>query len=219
MGDLYQIQPNQVPAFKSGDLVRSKVELTVDHASRRISHLIGLDPTNPHRPLYREVLIDSTTVKGLVVRQGVLLLVDAVLPWGDENDLHPQRYRLELTTFPDSSLLDDTPHALTQREVDNLRLVLGHPAEAVAFSLYAGEAALELVTSIDEREPGSPFLNLWEDDSMFPWSVTLVFPATDDLLKYAVDAYVGEDNGDDDAQGYFLSLHPLFLRNPVKNRC
>src|SRR5258708_26987195 len=87
--------PSSIPAFKRGDLVRSRVALPVARSATAKSHFV-VDEADPTHYVNQPIPLDSSSVQDLPIRAGTVFEIDAVLPWQDPTEPASRRYRLEL---------------------------------------------------------------------------------------------------------------------------
>src|SRR5260370_38172611 len=87
-----------MPAFKRGDLVRSRVALPVAHTATAKSHFV-VDEADPTHFVNQPIPLDSASVQDLPILAGTVFEISAGLPWQDSTETASRRYRLELNTY------------------------------------------------------------------------------------------------------------------------
>ena len=201
--------PSPMPAFKRGDLVRSRVALPVSRTATAKSHFV-VDKHDPATYHNQPIPLDSSSVQNLPVQAGTVFEVDAVLPWQDLDETEDSRYRLALNDHYFDALRD-TDQAITQKEFFGLNTILDEEHTLPMYA-FADEAVLELVSADDNRVPGENLLEAWSGDDYFPWTIQVEFPDADQLLCYEIDSWLCDDaSAAEDELGYSFALRPLYV--------
>lgn len=200
---------SQMPAFKRGDLVRSRAALPVAHTATGKNHFVA-DEADPTHYVNQPIPLDSAPVQDLPILAGTVFEIDAVLPWQDSAETTRRRYRLELNDHYFDAL-KDRDLEITEKEFFGLNTILDEEHTLPMYA-FADEETLELVSADDCRVPGENELVAWTADEYFPWSVIVTFPDADQLLQYDIDSFLCDDDSADlDEQGYFFALRPLYV--------
>lgn len=87
-----------MPAFKHGDLVRSRMALPVARAAATKNHFV-VDEADPTHFVNQPFPLDSSSVQELPILAGAVFEIDGVLPWQDSTETTSRRYRLELNDY------------------------------------------------------------------------------------------------------------------------
>lgn len=136
---------NQMPNFKMGDLVRSRVALAIarivhgryESATSNAKHFEWFSVQN--------IPVDCSLVKGLPINIGVVFEVDAVLPWDAPSESIKKRYRLVLNPRH-FEYLSKPDLQRSEAEYLSLRIILAEDDLTIPFFyVYADEKEIELV--------------------------------------------------------------------------
>src|SRR5258708_25099748 len=135
--------PSSIPAFKRGDLVRSRVALPVGHTATAKSHFV-VDEADPTHFVNQPIPLDSSSVQDLPILAGTVFEISAVLPWQDSTETASRRYRLELNDYYFDALAEDDLE-ITEKEFFGLNTILDEEHTLPMFA-FADEEALELAS-------------------------------------------------------------------------
>lgn len=209
---------SQMPTFKKGDLVTSVVALPVARTELTKEELVFQDRSDPHRFHVQAIPINSSPVRGLLIKPGVVFEVDAVLPWDDFEDEATKQYRLVLATHYLPGLAE-AECQLVESEFTSLNTILGESNDKLSFYAYAKDEEIVLRSAIDGRVPGEAVASVWPADENFPWTVRLQFPSADDVLRFDIQAWFYSDENDGEypegsVDCFGIWMRPRYARQP-----
>ena len=209
---------SQMPTFKKGDLVTSIVALPVARTELTKEGSVFQDPSDLQRFHVQSIPINSSPVRGLLIKSGVVFEVDAALPWDDIEDEATKQYRLVLATHYLQGL-HEAECQLVEAEFASLNTILGESNDKLPFYTYANEEEIILRSAIDGRVPGEAVVDVWPADENFPWTVRLHFPNADEVLRFDIQAWFYTDENDsekpeDSVECFGLWLRPRYAHEP-----
>jgi hypothetical protein len=135
-----------IPLFKTGDLVRSLVDLPIVYTLRARYENTVWNSSYLQWFSVQNIPVDRSPVQGLPIKRSVVFEVDAVLPWDAPAECNTnKRYRLVLNPrrFEELAELD---RQWSEAEFSSLRIIMAEDERDIPFFyLFADEEEIERV--------------------------------------------------------------------------